>query len=120
MLQAGQFTAIYEEFLESGLTIRDFCANRQMSEAKFYYWQNKLKRQLPPKKGFVPVVFENQQVSPFHFSKPAQNQQKIFSNHAVANNPASCEISLPNGVSIKLSGIPDPEMLRTLLLLPHQ
>jgi hypothetical protein len=120
MFTSLQFTALYNDYLESGLTVRDFCANHHMRESKFYYWKNRLKRQLPPKKGFVPVVFENQQVSPYHFSTPAQNQPKIFSNPAVANNPASCEISLPNGVSIKLSGMPDPEMLRTLLLLPHR
>ena len=117
MLQAGQFTVIYEEFLESGLTIRDFCANRQMGEAKFFYWQNKLKRQLPPKKGFVPVVFENQQQ---RRSFQGQSGSQSFSTPAAANNTFSCEICYPNGVSLKLSGLPDAEVLRSLLLLPHQ
>jgi hypothetical protein len=117
MLQAGQFTVIYQEFLESGLTIRDYCINRQMSEAKFYYWQNKLKRQLPPKKGFVPVVFENHQQSG---SFQVRSGSKQFSNPASANHTVSCEICYPNGVSIKLSGVPDPEMLRRLLLFAHQ
>jgi len=27
MLTANQFQSIYKEFIESGLTIRDFCAN---------------------------------------------------------------------------------------------
>jgi len=48
MLNEKQFRAIYSEFMESGLTIRDFCVNQQMKEAKFYYWQNKLKGVLPP------------------------------------------------------------------------
>jgi hypothetical protein len=117
MLQAGQFTAIYEEFLESGLTIRDFCTNRQMGEAKFYYWQNKLKRQLPPKKGFVPVVFENQQQ---RGSFQAQSGSKQFSTPASTNNTFPFEICYPNGVSMKLSGLPDAEVLRSLLLLLHQ
>jgi len=117
MLQSGQFTAIYEEYLESGLTIRDFCANQQMSEAKFYYWQNKLKRQLPPKRGFVPVVFENQ---PQRGLSQAQSGSKSFSTPAAAGHTLSCEICYPNGVSMKISGMPDSRMLRSLLLLTHQ
>ena len=121
MLNSRQFTDIYNEYLESGLTVRDFCANRQMSEAKFYYWQNRLKRQLPPKKGFTPVVFENgQRTQSFHFPTPVQNQTKNVSNSHTTGNPFSCEISYPNGVSLKISGLPGPEVLRSLLLLPHQ
>ena len=121
MLNSRQFTDIYNEYLESCLTVRDFCADRQMSEAKFYYWQNRLKRQLPPKKGFTPVVFENEQhTRSFHFPTPVQNRPKTFSNPADSNHAVSCEISYPNGVSMKLNGLPGPEVLRSLLLLPHQ
>ena len=56
MYNEKKFRAIYDEFLGSGLNIRDFFANQHMNEAKFYYWQNKLKGQLPPKSGFIPVV----------------------------------------------------------------
>jgi hypothetical protein len=59
LLSEKKFRVIYSEFLESGLTIRDYCVNQQMNEAKFYYGQNKLEEQLPPKRGFVPVIFEN-------------------------------------------------------------
>jgi hypothetical protein len=58
MFNEKKFRAIYDEYLSSGLTIRDFCINHQMNEAKFYYWQHKLKGQLPAKLGFVPMVFE--------------------------------------------------------------
>lgn len=47
MLNEKQFRGIYSEFLESGLTICDYCVNQQMNEAKFYYLQNKLKGHLP-------------------------------------------------------------------------
>ena len=50
MFNEKKFKAVYADFLNSGLTIRDYCANQQMNEAKFYYWQNKLKGQLPPKR----------------------------------------------------------------------
>lgn len=120
MLNSKQFVALYHEYLESGLTVRDFCTNQHMRDSKFYYWKNRLKSQLQPKKGFVPVVFENeQQVRSFHFPTPAQNRSKTFSNPPAANSSVACEISYPNGVCMKLNGLPEPEMLRSLLLLPH-
>jgi hypothetical protein len=116
MLNEKKFRAIYCEFLESGLTIRDYCVNQQMNEAKFYYWQNKLKGQLPPKRGFVPVIFENgQQVSQVPAS--VQNVSESGSHSAASNNTISCEISYPNGVLVKLNGLPDVQMLKSLLVL---
>ncbi len=121
MLNSKQFVALYHEYLESGLTVRNFCTNRHLRESKFYYWKNRLKSQLPPKKGFVPVVFENEQKArTFHFPTPIQNQPRSLSNSPAANSPVSCEISYPNGVGMKLNGLPDLEMLRSLLLLTHQ
>ena len=121
MLKARQFLSIYDGFLESGLTVRNYCANQHMKESQFFYWQNKLKRQLPPKKGFVPVVFENdQQARSSQVPAPVQSRPKNFSNPSAANHGVSCEIRYPNGVCMKLSGLPDPELLRSLLLLTHQ
>mgnify|MGYP000745990990 CR=1 FL=1 len=119
MLNEKKFLAIYDEFLDSGLTIRDFCANQHMNEAKFYYWQNKLKGQLPPKKGFVPVVFGSGQKIP-QVSSQVQNRQDGFSGMPVVNTPIFCEINFPGGTCIKLNGLTDPEMFRSLLLLARQ
>ena len=121
MLKESQFLSIYEGYLESGLTIRDYCANRNMKEAMFYYWQNKLKRQLPPKRGFVPVVFSNEKaIRSTHIPAPLQNRSKAIADQESASNTISCEISYPNGVCLKLNGLTDPEILRSLLLLTNQ
>ena len=121
MLKTRQFLTIYEGFLESGLTVRDYCANQQMKESMFYYWQNKLKGQLPPKRGFVPVVFDNgKAIRTSQVPVPVPNRSKAFPDPAAANNAIFCEISYPNGVRVKLNGLTDPEMLRSLLLLTHQ
>ena len=40
MFDPRQFTALYHEYLEYGLTVRDFCASHHMRESNFYYWQN--------------------------------------------------------------------------------
>jgi hypothetical protein len=121
MLNTRQFKAIYDDFLESGLTIRGYCDNQHITEYKFYYWQNKLKKELAPKRGFVPVVFENeQQARSPQVPTPGKNRSKTFSNPADLNKTVSCEISYPNGVCLKLNGLTDPEMLRSLLHLVHQ
>jgi hypothetical protein len=121
MLKERQFLSIYEGYLESGLTVRDYCSNQNMKEAMFYYWQNKLKGQLPPKRGFVPVVFDHAQKnrSP-QVAASVQNRTKSFPDPAASNNTISCEISYPNGVRLKLNGLTDPELLRSLLLLTRQ
>ena len=121
MLKAKQFLSIYDEFLESGLSVRDYCTNQHMTESMFYYWQNKLKEQLPPKKGFVPMVFDNgKAIRSSQVSTPVQNSSKSFADPAAANNTIFCEISYPNGVCLKLNGLTNPEILRSLLLLTHQ
>ena len=61
MLNENKFRSIYDDYLESGLTIRDYCSNQRMGEANFYYWKHRLKGLLPPKRGFVPIVFEKDQ-----------------------------------------------------------
>lgn len=119
MLNEKKFREIYTGFLESGLTIRDYCANHQMNEAKFYYWQNKLKGVLPPKRGFVPVIFENgRQAS--QVPATAGNLSESCSQPAVSNKTISCEINYPNGVSVKLNGLPDTQILRSLLVLTRR
>ena len=115
MLNAQKFLTLYNDYLDSGLTVRDYCANQQMNEAKFYYWQNKLKDQLPPKRGFVPLVFNPQ---------GATSAPNVFVNkqqqHSGSRDGLCCEISYPNGISVKLSGMSDAEILRSLLQLTGQ
>ena len=121
MYNEKKFRVIYDEFLGSGLTIRDFCANQHMNEAKFYYWQNKLKGQLPPKSGFIPVVFDNGgQARSSRIAVPMQQQPASFSNPESTTQTISCEISYPNGVHVKLNGLPDVQMLRSLLVLTRR
>ncbi len=121
MYNEKKFRVIYDEFLGSGLTIRDFCANQHMNEAKFYYWQNKLKGQLPPKSGFVPVVFENgREERASRVPAPVQSQAAPFSTPEATTQTISCEISYPNGILLKLNGLSDPQMLRSLLVLTRR
>jgi hypothetical protein len=119
MLNEKEFRAIYDDYLASGLTIRDFCINQQMNEAKFFYWKNKLKDHLPPKRGFVPLLFDHgKQVRQVPAPLPGKPDTGSF--QGVATREISCEILLPNGVCIKLNGSLDSELLRSLMVLTHQ
>jgi hypothetical protein len=58
MLNDEKFKFIYSYYFNSGLTVRYFCSNQRMNEAKFFYWQHKMKVELSLKRGgFVSVVF---------------------------------------------------------------
>jgi hypothetical protein len=118
MLNEKKFREIYNEFLASGLSIRDYCSNQQMNEAKFFYWQNKLKGQLPPKRGFVPLVFGRGQNAQIPLSM--QNRSNSASCPGIADGQISCEISFPNGACIKLNGMLDADVLRSLFVLTRQ
>lgn len=121
MLNETGFRVLYDEFLGSGLTVRDFCTNHQIKESKFYYWQNKMKRELPPKTGFVPVVFANGgQAQSSRVSAAVQSPSATFSAPEATNQTISCEIVYPNGVHLKLNGLSDPQVLRSLLLLTRR
>ena len=99
------------------MTIRDNCANQDMKESSFFYWQNKLKGQLPPKRGFVPLILDKDHHGQFnHVPAPVRGGLEVFSNQEASTRTISCEISYPNGVCVKLNGLADLEMLRSLLL----
>jgi hypothetical protein len=121
MLNEKAFRAIYNDYLESGLTVRDFCSNQIINESKFFYWQNKLKGLLPPKRGFVPVVFDsNQKELSGHLPVSFKDQPEPLINRPSPATTLTCEISYPNGISVKVNGLADLEMLRSLLVSTHR
>jgi hypothetical protein len=109
MINKKKFREIYDEFLESGLTAKAFCANHQINEAKFYYWKRRLKEELSIKAGFIPMVFDSST------GIPSSYKNRVDS--VVHQQGTCCEISYPSGVSIKLKQYPDLSILRSLLLL---
>ena len=56
MWNLKSFEIIYSRYESSGLKVRDFCANEVINEAKFYYWQKKLRESKLPAQSFVPIM----------------------------------------------------------------
>jgi hypothetical protein len=113
MLTDQKFKVIYEDFLESGLSIRSYCMNQGIGEAKFYYWQRRMKDLLPPRRGFVPLVF-NTAGGASHPAVPFTGQPRSCPQ---PEDSSFCEITYPNGVRLRLHAGVDMQMLRGLLML---
>lgn len=58
MLNEKKFKEIYDQYRESGFTVRDFSLNQVIAEAKFYSWQHKLRNSLTTSGEFVQLVLE--------------------------------------------------------------
>lgn len=113
-MNARKFRKIYDDYLASGLTVKDYCFNQGMQPGKFFYWQNKLKDQLPPERGFVPILFKQQNTGG-NFSGSCQNQ--FPPSLRPINESPICEINFPNGLNLKLTGYTDPEFIHSLIHL---
>ena len=116
MLTETQFKEIYTRYQSSGLTIRSFCINEGINEAKFYYWKKRMQRLLPGGFGFIPVKVErdNQGLSASGHS-PVNPVFSSVSGESACN--CSFEITYPNGTRLQFSGGCDYELVKSLVLL---
>lgn len=113
MWNLQSFEVIYSRYESSGLKVRDFCANEVINEAKFYYWQKKLRQSKLPTKSFVPILLDSNSAEPG------------LSRLTHADTPASMmpspeyEILYPCGAILRVKGIVNAEQLKVLLQLIH-
>ena len=95
------FKPIYQAFLESNLTARDFCKKLEIPESRFYYWQKRIRDEAARSNGeFMPVSINN------HAGKVVlvgNGRQQLRRPQQGMMQP-SCEIVFPNGVTVRLSG----------------
>ena len=95
------FKPIYQAFLESNLTARDFCKKLEIPEGRFYYWQKRIRDEAARSNGeFMPVSINN------HAGKVVlvgNGRQQLRRPQPGMMQP-SCEIVFPNGVTVRLSG----------------
>ena len=116
MLNEKKFKEIYDQYRESGLTVRDFCLNQRIGEAKFYYWQHKLRHSNNRSASgeFVPMVLTHPRQS--NELSVVKNEESIVVS-GQQSTEISCEIAYPNGTIVKLKGQLSGGLLRSLFHL---
>jgi len=116
MITEMQFKEIYARYQSTGLTIRSFCINEGINESKFHYWKKRIQRLLPGNIGFIPVKMEG--VKQGISTSGDLSVNSVFSSVSI-HSKESCvfEITYPNGTGLKISGIADYELVKSLLLL---
>ena len=105
------FKSLFEAYQESGLNVRDFCANQDIAPSSFYYWKKKVEdTPQPPPDNFVPLVFD---------SKPAAIGRRAVtnpvSNANVSGNHAPIEFVFPNGTKMILRDKVDMSLLKAVV-----
>ena len=108
------FKPVYEAFLESNLTAREFCKKMEMPESRFYYWQKRIRNEVAKSNGdFLPVSINN------HGGKVVlvgNNRQQIRVGHP-GMMQSNCEIVFPGGITARLSGDVAASVLGQLLMM---
>lgn len=115
MWTLNDFRPIYQEFLESGKTVRQFCADTDIHEGRFYHWQSKLRQEAANDQNgeFMPVSVNNRGGKVVLVGGDVRPMP-----HTRIQQP-TCEITFPNGVTVRLSGNLPLETLSGLIMLPR-
>ena len=103
----SSFRKLYQEYLSSGLTVRDFCANQDFAVSTFYRWQKILKDKETPNR-FVPLLMNEQSITHPNVA-PESNASMEVDN--------SLEFTFPNGTKLQVKGHVDLVLLKTIVHL---
>ena len=107
------FKPVYQTFLESNFSVRDFCKQIGIPEGRFYYWQKRIRNAAAKPTGeFLPVSINNRAGKVVLMG----NQRQQMSNHQSIQQP-SCEIQFPNGVTVRFAGDVSASTIRELIMM---
>lgn len=104
-----EFKKIHQAWKESGLSVRDYCANTGIKESRFYYWKKRVEKgmNLPsPTGGFIPVKLNG---------KACKIDSRIPSGTCASD--VLCELVYQNGVTLRVTSDMTLEQLRAMVLL---
>lgn len=103
MLKA-QWQIVIKDQSESGLSIREWCRENNISHAKFYYWQRVIREEALIKAGTLAVTGQAQFVE----IKPSIAEIK-------PTNQGTCAVLRSNGNEIEILNGADPNTLEAIL-----
>lgn len=108
------FKQVYEQYISSGDSIRDFCNSQGIKENRFYYWINKVKLNVVPAsktpKGFIPITSQDA-------NKLTGVVVKTKRKEPSSKKTQSLKLQYPNGVVLEVSEGFDLEMIKQLITL---
>lgn len=104
----GQWKKLIKEQNESGLSIREWCRQNNLSHGKFYYWQRIIREEALIKAGTLAVTGTGQ--TQFVELKPSITDIE-------SNNHGTCAILRSNGAEIEIFNGADPNTLALVLNL---
>ncbi|MBR5432653.1 MAG: hypothetical protein IK119_09805 [Bacteroidales bacterium] len=110
------FNDLYQTFLESGKTVKQFCQEAQVEPSRFYRWQRKLRQEAAcnPNGEFMPVSINNRGGKVVLMDK-----NHPFHHRSTTIQQPVCEICFPNGVTLRLNGSIPLEAISGLIMLPR-
>jgi len=109
MLNTSKFLKLQQRQIESGLTVRGFCANEGIAPSSFYYWLKKINNEANGKR-FIPLVVKSAGEDVNHFLKSELPQDQ-------RTDDSLLEITYPNGITLRVKNDLDLVQLRALVLL---
>jgi len=109
--------AVFQDFLkrqkESGLTVRDFCANEGIVPSTYYYWLKKSKAKEAQVRMFIPLIPGTDNLPVFkknhHLHVPSASKEY--------DAPVLLELIFPNGTVLKVRNQVDLPLLQSLVHL---
>ena len=107
----SSFRKLYQEYLESGLSVRDFCTNQNFAVSTFYNWKNKLESNATHPE-FIPLQVGNQTIV-----RTDKHTEVSLANEEVTSEERKLEFTFPNGTKLQLKGHIDAALLKTIVHL---
>jgi hypothetical protein len=98
---------------ESGLTVRDFCANEGIIPSTFYYWLKKSREKEAQPKMFIPLFAGTEQLPALKKNHHLHSKPVLRESDA----PVLLELVFPNGTVLKVRSQMDLPLLQKLVHL---
>ena len=107
------FERLFEEYQESGLNVKDFCANQDFAPSSFYYWKKKIEETSKHQPdSFVPLVFDSKQLATSRRTVPT-----TITSADGLGNLSPIEFVFPNGTKMMLRDKVDMPLLKSIVHL---
>lgn len=110
------FKLVYQRFIESNLTVKAFCKSENIPESRFFYWQSRIRKCAARQNSdFLPVSINN------HSGKVVlvggHDMGASGTSGQLRSLQPACEITFPNGVTVRLSGEVPVSTIGQLIML---